>query len=273
MKLGIVYNKDKALAIKELEKLKKWLTANKIDYIILGQKVPKNEKICAVVTLGGDGTMLKASRMLAPYKIPILGVNLGSLGFLAETNPKEMYAAIKNIIAGKFTIKERAVLAVKIENKNRTINELAINDCIAHSGTNGRIVTVKAYLNEKFLGDYIGDGLIVATPTGSTAYSLAANGPIVHPHLDVLVLTPICPHTLSQRPFIMPASKSILKLIVNSDAKEKPVIYIDGQIKHELNANDKITISLFSEPLYLIKNKKHNYFSVLRTKLNWGKRG
>jgi len=273
MKLGIVYNKDKALAIKELEKLKKWLTANKIDYIILGQKVPKNEKICAVVTLGGDGTMLKASRMLAPYKIPILGVNLGSLGFLAETNPKEMYAAIKNIIAGKFTIKERAVLAVKIENKNRTINELAINDCIAHSGTNGRIVTVKAYLNEKFLGDYIGDGLIVATPTGSTAYSLAANGPIVHPHLDALVLTPICPHTLNQRPFIVPASKSTLTLTVNSDAKEKPVIYIDGQIKHELEADDKIIISLFSEPLYLIKNKKHNYFSVLRTKLNWGKRG
>ena len=258
MKLAIVYNKDKILAIKEQQKLKKWLLLNEIKYIVIKEKLPKNEKLCAVVTLGGDGTMLKASRMLAPHKIPILGVNLGSLGFLAETSPKEMYGAIKNIVAGKFTLKERAVLAVKIESKSRTINELAINDCIAHSGTNGRIVTVKAYLNDNFLGDYIGDGLIVATPTGSTAYSLAANGPIVHPHLDVLVLTPIFPHTLNQRPFIVPANKSVLTLKVNTDAKEKPVIYIDGQIKHELNADDKIEISLFSEPLYLIKNKKHD---------------
>ena len=217
--------------------------------------------------------MLKASAFLAPAGIPVLGVNLGSLGFLAETNPEDCRAFIDKILKGSFQIEERSMLSVKITKGKKTLNHTALNDCMIHSGNNGRVVSVTVKTNGDFLADYVGDGLIVATPTGSTAYSLAASGPIVHPHLSVFLLTPICPHTLTQRPMIISTNHTLTLSVDSSTAKEKPVLSIDGQTSYLLNSEDRITISLSKYPLKLIINPKRKYLEILRTKLSWGRRG
>jgi NAD+ kinase len=142
-----------------------------------------------------------------------------------------------------------------------------------HSGNNGRVITVTASVNGVFLADYVGDGLIVATPTGSTAYSLAASGPIVHPHLSVFLLTPICPHTLTQRPMIIPSRHTLSLTADSAVVREKPVLSIDGQTNYLLNHGDRITVELSAFPLKLIVNPKRKYLEVLRAKLSWGVRG
>lgn len=271
--VGIIFNPDKTRAKQELEKLSGWLRKKNCKVIILSSGGTKFPAMDFALSLGGDGTMLRVSRFLAPLEIPVLGINLGSLGFLAETDPKEMYSVLSELLEGKYEIEERMMLDVTIKSKNKTARHPALNDCVIHSGSNGRIITVTANINNEFLADYIGDGLIVATPTGSTAYSLAASGPIVHPHLSVFILSPVCPHTLAQRPLIV-STEHILSLQVTSKSElENPVLSLDGQISFLLKPKDLITITSYEKPLRLITNPKRNYFQVLRTKLKWGERG
>ncbi|MBN1621369.1 MAG: NAD(+)/NADH kinase [Endomicrobiales bacterium] len=272
-KVGIIFNPEKPKARKELTKLSGWLKRKKCSVISMPSSNKKISSLDFALTLGGDGTMLKASRMLASARIPVLGINLGSLGFLAETNPKEVYTLLQDILNDRYRVEERMMLSVTIKSNKKLTKNYALNDVIIHSGKDNRVVTVTAEINDEFVADYIGDGIIVATPTGSTAYSLAANGPIVHPVLSVFILTPICPHTLTQRPLIVP-SQSRLTLNLDSKIKEsKPVLSIDGQINHILNKGDLIKISASNESLRLIVNPRRKYLKVLRTKLKWGERG
>lgn len=271
--VGIFSNIDKPEAMAEMAKLKSWFIDKNCKVLELPPNIRKIRPMDFVITLGGDGTMLKASRILAPASIPILGVNLGSLGFLAETNVEETLSFLEKILAGNFQIEERAMLSIELKYRGKTIVQNALNDCILRSGNNGRVITISVFMDNEYVGDYVGDGLIVATPTGSTAYSLAASGPIVNPNLSVFVLTPICPHTLTQRPLIM-STKHIFKLMVDSSSmKKNPVVLIDGQINYVLSNKDSVTISSSETPLKLIINPKRKYLQVLRTKLKWGERG
>ena len=272
-KAGIIFNPDKPRAFSELKKLKSWLSKRNCRVLAIPSSASKIPALDFAVTLGGDGTMLKASRILAPKGIPVLGVNLGSLGFLAETNPNEVLPLLSKILAGNMDIEERMMLDIKLKQKNRAVSLSALNECIIHSGSNGRVITVSAKLDNDFLANYIGDGLIISTPTGSTAYSLAAFGPIVHPHLSLFILTPVCPHTLTQRPIIFSTRHTLSFKAVSQNVKEKPVLFIDGQQRFTLEHSDNVSISASPDPLRLIINPKRHYLRVLQAKLKWGERG
>ena len=217
--------------------------------------------------------MLKASRLLAPLGVPLIGINLGSLGFLAETNPDDAYAFLAEVLAGNYRLEERIMLSVTLHSGRKTTRQIALNDAVIHSGKTNRIVSIAARVNDEFLADYIGDGLIVATPTGSTAYSLAASGPIAHPHLKVFVMTPICPHTLTQRPLIISSEHTLKLTAASRSTREKPTLTIDGQLTFNISNRDTVTITKAEKPLLLITNPRQQYLNVLRTKLKWGERG
>jgi NAD+ kinase len=271
--VGIIYNTDKPKARTAMKRLKAWFKKRDCRALIIPSSAKTVPALDFALTLGGDGTMLNASRFLAPAKIPVLGVNLGSLGFLAETNPGEVLNFLDQILSNGFETEERMMLDVALFTRGRKIERTALNDCIIHSGSNSRVVTIHVNLNSEFLADYVGDGLIVATPTGSTAYSLAASGPIVHPRLTVLLLTPICPHTLTQRPMIIGSGHTLTLSVDTKAAPQKPVLSLDGQTNFLLHASDTISISASQYPLSLITNPKRKYLEVLRTKLKWGERG
>lgn len=272
-KIGIFYNNEKAEAKHEAERLKKWLKKRGCQAAILPSSTKTAPEIDFALCLGGDGTMLKSSRVLAPAGIPVMGINLGSLGFLAETNPAEADKFVKSILDGAYDIEERMMLSITISSKKRSSTYLALNDCLMHSGNNGRVAKISAHTGGEFLANYVGDGLLVATPTGSTAYSLAASGPIVHPDLSVFLLTPICPHTLTQRPMVLSSKESLEFRVDCSAVNELPIISIDGQICHTVKPGEIITISESDTRLKLIVNPKRKYFQILRQKLKWGERG
>jgi len=272
-KIGIIYNPTKDKAMDEVSKLKKWIAGRYCKAIAVSSAAKKFPHFDFAITLGGDGTMLKASRLLAPAGIPVLGINLGSLGFMAETSPGEAFAFIKDVISDRYEIENRIMLNVTLRTKTRVVRNIALNDIVVHSGTIGRIVKISTEINGEYLATYIGDGVIVSTPTGSTAYSLAASGPIVYPKLEVLVITPVCPHTLTQRPLIVSAAHSLKLKTLSKDSIEKPTLTIDGQIKYALSSTDEILVETAEHPLKLIVNPRHRYLSILRTKLKWGERG
>ncbi len=271
--VGIIYNPEKERARKELSNLKRWLTKKKCKAITLSSSETELPPLDFAITLGGDGTMLKASRALAPRKIPVLGVNLGSLGFLAETDPGEVYRFLSAALVKGFQIEERMMLSVALHIGDEVINELALNEVILRSGSSGRVLAVNAHMDNELLADYVGDGVIVATPTGSTAYSLAASGPIVHPRLSVFILTPICPHTLAQRPLIISPKHTLTLCIASQLDHEKPLVSLDGQVTYTMGTGDTAVITTSDTPLRLIINPDRKYLEVLRTKLKWGGRG
>lgn len=256
-----------------MSSLKSWLEQKNCKVIALSSSEKRIPKLNFALSLGGDGTMLKTSRLLAPRGIPVLGINMGSLGFLAETDPRHSLNLLEKVLRGDYTIEERMMLEVTVTSESRTITQLALNDCIIHSGNNGRVITITTTIEKDFIGNYIGDGLIVATPTGSTAYSLAASGPIVYPRLSLFVLTPICPHTLTQRPLIISSRYPLALTVKPRSPRQKPVLSIDGQMNYVISSKDTITIAASKTPLRLITNPEQKYFQVLRAKLKWGERG
>lgn len=274
---GIIYNPDKARARDDVKRFKALIVRKKCKAVVIPSDAKQLPRLDFAITLGGDGTMLKAGRLLAPLGIPVLGVNMGSLGFLAETTPAEAPAVISDIISDNCMIEERMMLDVAIKSRQgrprRVTREFALNDITIHSGLSGRVIDIRASINDEFLANYLGDGVIISTPTGSTAYSLAAMGPIVHPHLSLFVITPICPHTLTQRPLILSTNHVLSFTAEVKNSKEKPLVSVDGQLNYELNEGDAVTVSVSNNPLQLIINPKRKYFSILRTKLKWGERG
>jgi NAD+ kinase len=264
---GIFFNAEKTKARAEMLRLKKWLQERKCRIVVLPSTLKKLPVLDFAVTLGGDGTMLKASKLFAPLGVPVLAINLGSLGFLAETDPQEAYGLLEHVLSDTYQVEERMMLTVTIKTRTKKIIENALNDCIVHSGNNGRIISVQTKANNEFLADYVGDGVIIATPTGSTAYSLAASGPIVLPHLSVFILTPICPHTLTQRPMIVSTHHTLTLQAFSADKRQRPILSLDGQTSFQLTDNDTVTITESDTPLQLIINPERKYFQVLRTKL------
>lgn len=227
------------------------------------------DSISAVVVLGGDGTLLKAVQFLSNEDIPVLGVNLGSLGFLTEITSDEVEPALRALVAGEYSHSWRSLLTVAVSNGGVAKTQTGLNDVtIAKAATVSRIVEFTVFVGEKFVSDFRADGLIVSTPTGSTAYNLAAGGPIVHPELDALVLTPICPHMLSNRPIVIPG-RAPVRIRIRSSAS--PVhVTVDGQWSVEVTPCDEVEVSRATGRLKLVTSPERDYFEVLRTKLKWG---
>jgi len=225
-----------------------------------------------VVVLGGDGTLISTARIIGERDIPILGVNLGSLGFLTEIALDELYPALEKCLAGDFRVSERIMLRAVMERDGKeTASHLVLNDVVINKGALARIVDLKTKVNSLDLATFKADGLIISTPTGSTGYSLSAGGPIVNPSMNCIVITPICPHTLTNRPIVIDAD-AVIDITVKSLDDEDIYLTLDGQVGLELRSGDRIRVSKASHTAKLIMSEERDYFAVLRAKLKWGER-
>jgi NAD+ kinase len=221
------------------------------------------------LVLGGDGTLLAASREAATRGIPILPINMGSLGFLTSFTLEELYPALESALSGTYAVDERVLLLVQRINGEQVLTEQRVlNDAVVHKGTLARMIELELHIDGGFVCRYRADGLIVATPTGSTAYSMSAGGPIVHPAVESILITPICPHTLSDRPVVVRDTSNIeLRLAPSSDSI---FLTLDGQTGLPTQAGDRIKITRAPERLKLIHPPNKTYFEILRNKLKWG---
>lgn len=217
--------------------------------------------------MGGDGTLLHAVRIIEGSEIPILGVNLGSLGFLTEVTQDELYSTLENVLNGRYSIERRMMIEAKIIKSDKVIADFkALNDAVITEADIARMITLKVTINSEYLTTYKADGLIISTPTGSTAYSLAAGGPIIDPKMKVLMLTPICPHTLTVRPMIITEDSIIT---VEPISQNRAILTIDGQQVRSLVPPDKVEIRKASQEICLITPQQRSFYQVLRSKLRW----
>ena len=222
-----------------------------------------------LLVLGGDGTLLAAARVAAPLGIPILPINMGSLGFLTSFKLEELYPALEETMAGKFSVSERVMLDVQLERGGNLVErQSVVNEAVIHKGELARMIELELAIDEDFVCRYRVDGLIVATPTGSTAYSLSAGGPIVHPSVESWIITPICPHTLSDRPVVVRDSSTVEVNV--SPNTESVFLTLDGQTGIPIEPRDKVRMTRAVERLKLIQPLKKSYFEILHRKLKWG---
>jgi NAD+ kinase len=223
--------------------------------------------LCVVV--GGDGTLLAAARSLAGRPVPILGVNLGGLGFMAETGPRHAVARLRQVLAGRHTVGRRMTLEATLLRGRRTrLKQAALNDVVIAKSAIARMIDLKVTIDGKAVTVYRADGLIVSTPTGSTAYSLSAGGPIIHPEMEALLISPICPHTLSMRPLVVPATAHV-EVTLASDGS-RVYLTLDGQVGQMLDAGDKVRVRRGAAEVLMVRSRGLNYFDLLRRKLRWG---
>jgi NAD+ kinase len=228
-----------------------------------------------IVLLGGDGTLLAtADRIaMAGASTPILGVNFGSLGFLTEVRLPELYDTLESVLAGTALIDERLMLRVEILQDGELVQDVRVlNDVVITRGALSRMTDLSVSVNDQFVARFKADGLIVATATGSTAYNLSAGGPIVHPGVDAMVLTPIAPHTLTNRPVVIPASSTLVIHPLQNTDKQDVFVTFDGQIGHPLPGDHHVRVTRAQQPLRLVRPTARSYFEVLREKLKWAER-
>ncbi|MRR59112.1 MAG: NAD(+) kinase [Deltaproteobacteria bacterium] len=224
-----------------------------------------------VIVLGGDGTLISVARLMVDREVPIVGVNLGSLGFLTEITLAEMYPLLEDCLHGNYQLSERMMLQADIvRNEQNIASYRVLNDVVINKGALARIIELEAQFDGNFLSRFRADGLIVSSPTGSTGYSLAAQGPVVHPALDCLLVTPICPHTLTNRPIVVGGDSALAIMLKSKD--EDVFLTLDGQIKLELEYGDTVLIHKAASRTKLVLSCSKDYFEVLRTKLKWGER-
>lgn len=223
-----------------------------------------------VVVLGGDGTMIAAARMIGEAEVPVLGINYGSLGYLTDFRIEELHTAVESVVSGKFETDHRVMLRAELIRDGESIaNGRVLNDVVINKAALARIIAIEVRLNGLFVNSFRSDGLIVATPTGSTAYNLSAGGPIVYPSMNAVVLTPICPFTLTNRPIVIPDDAQIeLKL---ESGSEGVILSLDGQTGFPLVVGDIVRIRKSRTTLNLVQPENRNYFDVLRKKLQWGR--
>nr|WP_321265594.1 NAD(+)/NADH kinase [uncultured Sulfurimonas sp.] len=220
----------------------------------------------ALVTLGGDGTLISAVRRSFEYNIPVLGVYAGSLGFLADVDLDELDEFVNNMTQNKIRVDERSVLEVRIVSQNDERKMYAFNDMVLTRPSVSNMIHIETLVDKKAFNTYYGDGVVVSTPTGSTAYNISAGGPVLFPLSKVFVLTPICPHSLTQRPVVLPGEFSIEM----KTQKLRALVIIDGQDMHELEPGQSVHLKLAMKRARLIHREEFNYFDVLKKKLNWG---
>ncbi|MGB9680477.1 MAG: NAD(+)/NADH kinase [Thermoanaerobacteraceae bacterium] len=278
-KIGIVPNINKDKGLETTKSVVKWILdhdsipyvneiiADKINYPEYGKSSYElHSESDYIISLGGDGTILNVARLCAPFGTPILGINLGHLGFLAEVDSSDIFSSLEKLFSGEYTIEKRMMIEAEVvKNDMEIINFRALNDIVVTRGAFSRMVRLKAYVNNNYLDTYLSDGVIVSTPTGSTAYSLSAGGPIVYPNMELILITPICPHTLYSRSIVV-SSLDTVRLEIE-DENPDIMITTDGQQGYKLNFRDIIYIKKSNQFTNLIRLKNTNFFNLLRDKL------
>jgi len=277
-KIGIVVKTDDK-ARKKADELETWLTSQRVAVVRKETAPPDRNRFTAteaaapsdlsgIFVLGGDGTFLSAVRWIGNQHIPILGIKFGDVGFLAETSEENLLSAAKAVVAEKFTVNPRMRLLVKVVRDDaERAHETVLNDVVINRGALARLANIDTFINDHYLTTYRADGLIIASPTGSTAYSVAAGGPIIDPAVAGIIMTPICPFTLTNRPLIVPDSVCIkIKLATKSS---DIMLTFDGQKGLEIDGQDTIYIQKGSHPVYMINLPGQNYYDLLKAKLRW----
>jgi NAD+ kinase len=227
-------------------------------------------KVDLAIVLGGDGTLLNVARMLAPFDIPLVGVNQGRMGFLTDISIDTMQHTINGMLRGEFIIEKRMLLSATVSRDEEPIfDSLAFNDVVIHRGNNSSMLEFEVRIDGEYLYNQRADGLIVATPTGSTAYALSAGGPILHPGLEVIALVPVAPHTLSNRPIVL---KSESKLEILMHRSDEARVRFDGHTHFDLHGDDKVTVTRYPKPVCLLHPEGHSYYHTLREKLLWNQK-
>ena len=287
-RVGIVVKPHQPDALKTLCELVAWLSGRGIS-LVGGPEIEReriehktgcavetleNDKLAAdvdlILVLGGDGTMISTARMVGNAEVPVLGVNYGGLGYLAEFRIEELHSALESILEGHYRIEKRVMLAVELLRADEPITRSRIlNDVVINKSALARIIQIEAYLNQQFVNSFRADGLIVSTPTGSTAYNLSAGGPVIYPSMNAVVITPICPFTLSNRPIVVP-DESVIELRLKT-RNEEVALTLDGQVGLPLRAEDRVVIRKSKTTFNLVQPMSRNYFDVLRDKLRWGR--
>jgi NAD+ kinase len=265
-----------------MAKLTEYLTKAGIDVVTLPdaaatletravQEADIADEVDLIIAVGGDGTMLHAAALTGCGKVPLLGVNRGRLGFLADISPAEMLENLEQILEGNYSRETRLLLEAKITAADGSQRlAVAVNDIVLQRRETGRMIDVETRIADRYVNTHAGDGLIVATPTGSTAYALSCGGPIIEPLLDAVVIVPICPHTLGDRPIVIPASLDIeVKLLPRHDTKAE--VSVDGHSLGELDPDDRLLISESANRITLIHPPSYDYYGILRSKLHWGR--
>jgi NAD+ kinase len=284
-RIGVVARRDRAEALDVVRGLVQWLTAHGREVVVdsetaavlrlpgvtVSERGELPGKVDLIVVLGGDGTLLSVARLVDGLEVPILGVNLGGLGFLTATTLEALFPTLEAVLRGEYSAEERVVLVAGLTRGGAPLAEqLALNDVVVAKGALGRLIDLEVRVDGQPMTAYRADGLIIATPTGSTAYNLSAAGPILFPTMDAVVLTPICSHTLTNRPIVLPASVR-LEVTLLTEAPDV-VLSVDGQPGPPVAAGDVVHVRRAGSRIRLIRDPRKSYFEVLRTTLKWGER-
>ncbi len=269
-KIGVVLKPGHLHGDETFKKLSCWLSDRKKKVVIVDPfKNKALPQIDMLIVLGGDGTLLSVVRFVAGHEIPILAVNMGSLGFLTEVTLSEIYTSLEHVFKKEYLEDPRMMLECVIERGRKVIRKpTVLNDIVVNKGPFARLIKMEVSVEGQFVTSLRGDGLIIATSTGSTGYTLSAGGPIVHPSVDAIVLTPIAPHTLTNRPIVIPSNVEVRVLSKNNEAS--PVVTFDGVGVFPLLPADQVCIKASPGRLKLIRSPHRNYYQVLREKLKWG---
>lgn len=282
-RIGIFAKRHHQDALKLAAEVMAWLTERDIEVFVdqplaadmtdvkgyPGRSIPS--LVDLIVVLGGDGTLLSVARQAGELRTPILGVNLGSLGFLTEITRDELFTVLAQVLKGDFNVSERMRLDAFIRRDGQLVGRYRVlNDVVINKGALARIIDMEAWVDDSYLTTFKADGLIIATPTGTTAYNLAAGGPVIYPGLHCLVISPICPHTLTNRPIIV-SDEALIKIEVKFQ-DEDVVFTADGQEGMPLQGGDVVELRKSQQATLLVKSPTRDYFEILRTKLRWGER-
>jgi NAD+ kinase len=282
-RIGIIAKSRKPEARTILQELLPWLEARGVESILdedtarLAGRADGRPKaglpalVDLLLVLGGDGTLLSVARLVGARDVPILGVNLGGLGFLTEVTLEEIYTTLEAVFQGTYEVTQRILLSAAVRRQGeRIVDYVALNDAVINKGTLARMIELEIHIDGEFVTTFRADGLILSTPTGSTAYCLAVGGPIVYPTLRALVLAPICPHMLTLRPLVIPDAAKVE--IVQASPDENAHLTMDGQVGFTLRHRDVIEVGRSDHTIRLIKAPGKSYFQILRAKLKWGER-
>lgn len=280
--IGIITKLRKPEAVEVVKKLNPWLKNKGFETFIdieaassLRLKGFQRSEIPSlvdmIIVLGGDGTLLNVARLVGDRGIPILGVNLGGLGFITEVPLNEIYTTLERIFNNDYFIEERLMLIAHVYRQGERVAEYnVLNEVVVNKGALARIIDLETYINKSYVSTFKADGLILSTPTGSTAYSLSAGGPIIYPTLHSFVLTPICPHTLTNRPIVLP-DDFLVEIVLKSESGDV-FLTLDGQVGFSLMYDDVVEVKKSQGKIKLISSPERDYFKILRTKLKWGER-
>jgi NAD+ kinase len=281
LRIAVLSKISSERALEAARKARRWLAERGHDVVVTREMAPSlgmqgvattdemADGVEMVVALGGDGTLLQAARLFSRHDIPILGVNLGRLGFLTDTGPEGMLDVLERVLAGDYQVEKRLMLSAEVHRRGQVIGpRVAFNDMVVTKGALAQMIRLETRVNDRFVSSYRADGLIIATPTGSTAYGLAAGGPIIEPTTDVMLVAPICPHILTNRPLIVSADSAIECILV--EERGDVFLTIDGQEGFPLESGDRVRVVRSPHRARLVHCASQDFFDILRRKMGWG---